>query len=359
MRYEVKMPSLGADMESGKLMEWKIVPGAFVRKGQTIAIVETTKSAVEIESFREGRVIELLGKIGEIIPVGQIIASFDVEGPVAVEVTKERKKISPAARKLALEKHLALENIIGSGPQGEVTLKDVETFSGMAKDEMSVVNVRQAIAKAMIRSKSEIPHYYLKSQVSLDHLLSWLDDKNASLDPEKRIMVPAMLLRAIIKSLQKFPSLNGHYENGVFTSSESIHLGMAITLKKEGVLVPALLDAQNLGSHELNQSLQDLIHRTHHQELKNRELTEGTITVTNVGDLGSDEVFGIIFPPQVALIGLGRIRRVPVVDNTGLRPGFVVSITLSADHRVSDGLTGARFLSEVEKWLNDPHKLEE
>lgn len=361
MKYNVTMPSLGADMDEGKLMDWKIAPGDHVKKGQTMAIVETTKSAVEIESFREGKVLELVGKAGEVIPVGQIIAYFDVEGAPSVEEqspapVKGRVKISPAARKLAQEKHIDLEKIKGSGPQGQIELKDIESLGAPVP---SGVNIREAIARAMAQSKKEIPHYYLKNRIGLDPLMNWLDQKNAALAPEKRLMVPVVLFRAIIKSLKEFPQLNGHFKNGHFDHNEAIHLGVTIALKTGGVLVPALLDAHLMTMEELNISFQDLLLRTKNGELRNRELTEGSVTVTNVGDLGSDEVFGIIFPPQVCLIGLGKIHTAAVVDGPTVRPGLVIDVTLSADHRVTDGLTGARFMSLIEKNLMHPSLLEE
>ena len=148
--------------------------------------------------------------------------------------------------------------------------------------------------------------------------------------------------------------MNGYYKDGMFQASEAIHLGIAIALKAGGVLVPAILDAQKMNLAELNTAFQDLAQRTTKGELKNRELTEGTVTITNMGDLGTEEVFGIIFPPQVAIIGLGRIHKAPVVDKETIRAGFVMDLTLSADHRVTDGLAGARFMALIEKKLKNP-----
>jgi pyruvate dehydrogenase E2 component (dihydrolipoamide acetyltransferase) len=360
MIYNVPMPSLGADMDHGKLMNWKIKPGDEVKKGQMIAEVETTKSTVEIESFKEGRVLDLLGKIGEDVPVGQPIARFEVVGSdLAPETTEKisdiRLKISPAARKFAGDRSIDLSQIKGSGPEGQIELKDVEVKTQPIK---SGSNLRLAIAKAMSHSKKEIPHYYLKSQVNLGALLKWVDEKNKSLPPENRLLVPVVLFRAVIKSLQDYPQMNGYFKNEVYGPSQPIHLGVAIALKTGGVLVPALLDAEKMNLMELNTAFQDLVQRTQRGELRNRELTEGTVTVTNMGDLGSEEVFGIIFPPQVALIGLGRIHKMPVVEKEIIKPEFVIDITLSADHRVTDGLNGARFLASLERNLKNPSQLE-
>jgi pyruvate dehydrogenase E2 component (dihydrolipoamide acetyltransferase) len=362
MKYNVTMPSLGADMEHGKLMEWKIKPGDMVKKDQTIAIVETTKSAVEIESFREGKVLELVGNIGDDIAVGGTIAFFEVAGEEKGPA-EPRLKISPVAKKIAQEKQIDLTKVKGTGRDGQIELNDVQLYADQkiktSPRPTSVVNIREAIAKAMSRSKKEIPHYYLKTRISLDALMSWIEEKNNVLPAEERLMVPVVLIRAIILAIKEHPLMNGQYRNDVFEASSSIHLGMAIALKTGGVLVPALLDAQEKTLAELNAAFQDLLVRTRKGELKNRELTEGTFTVTNVGDLGTDEVFGIIFPPQVALVGLGRIHKSAVADNGLIRSGFVIDVSLSADHRVTDGLSGSRFLAKIEKILLNPSMLED
>lgn len=363
MKYQVPMPSLGADMDLGKLMVWKIKPGDEVKKGQTIATVETTKSAVEIESFRDGKVLELVGKEGEELRVGNTIAIFDVKGEEKMATEKDRLKISPAARKLAAQSHIDLTAVKGSGPEGEIELKDVESLVSQKaqapSEHTSIVNIREAISKAMSRSKREIPHYYLKTRVSIDALMEWIDYKNKRLPSDARLMVPSVLLKGIIQAIKKFPMMNGYYANGTFEVKDSINLGIAVSLKNGGVLVPAIMGTEEMTLEKLNTSFQELLIRTRKSELKNRELTEGTITVTNVGDLGSHEVFGIIFPPQVALIGLGRIRKSAIEDDGVVKAGFIIDVTLSADHRVTDGLSGSRFLAEIEKIFLNPRMLED
>ncbi|MGZ3787875.1 MAG: dihydrolipoamide acetyltransferase family protein [Bacteriovorax sp.] len=361
MNYDLPMPSLGADMDEGKLMEWKIKVGDFVKKNQIIAAVETTKSVVDIESFREGVVMNILAKEGEVIQVGKSIAVLDVsKEEILDQAAALRLKISPAAKKMAEENHIDLSLIKGSGAEGEITLKDVEQkLKGKTEKAYFGVNLRDAISAVMSRSKKEIPHYYLKKRMHLDALMSWLDDKNKTLAPNDRILLPALLMKAVIVAVKKFPEMNGYYEREKFGPSSAVNLGIAFSIKGGGVMVPAVLDAHKMTITEFNRAIQDLAMRTKEGGLKNREMTEGTITVTNVGDLGSDEVFGIIFPPQVAIVGIGHIRKEPIIDRQDqLRAGFVVDITLSADHRVSDGLLGARFLNEIEKNLNAPQLLE-
>lgn len=369
MNYDLPMPSLGADMDEGKLIEWKIKIGDKIKKNQVIASVETTKSVVDVESFREGEVISIIAKVGDVIQVGKPIAVLDILGDEILDkkesvqkILKEegpRYKISPAAKKLAEANHVDLRELKGSGVSGEITLKDVEEkIQPKSEKGFSGINLRAAIAAVMARSKREIPHYYLKKRVNLDILMNWLDETNKKLNPEERILMPALLMHVVTASLKKFPEMNGYYKDDLFQASSSVHLGIAFSIKGGGVMVPAVLDADKMSAADLNQAVQRLSLKVKEGGLTSRELSEGTFTITNVGDLGSDEVFGIIFPPQVAIVGIGHIRKEAIVDQQQqVRAGFVVDITLSADHRVSDGLLGARFLNEIEKRLNNPLSL--
>ncbi|MDO9181088.1 MAG: dihydrolipoamide acetyltransferase family protein [Bacteriovorax sp.] len=360
MNYNLPMPSLGADMDEGKIVEWKIKTGDSVKKNQIIASVETTKSVIDIESFREGVVMNLLKSVGDVVHVGETIAIFDILGEEILDQKEQRIKVSPAAKKMCEDNHIDFKQMIGTGKEGEITLQDVENKLQSTKVEkiFSGKNLRQAIASLMSRSKKEVPHYYLKKRIHLDLLMKWQDETNRNVDPSRRLLTPVLLMKAVINSLKKYPEMNGIYKDENFAFSTNIHLGFAIAFKEGGVLVPAILDADAMSILELNAAVLDLITRARDGHLKSRELSEGTFTITNIGDLGSDEVFGIIFPPQVALIGIGHIRKEPIIDSQDLvRAGFVVDITLSADHRVSDGILGAKFLNEIDKNLNSPSSL--
>lgn len=364
MIYNLPMPSLGADMDEGKLMEWKIKVGDRVKKNQVIATVETTKSVVDIESFREGDVKTLVAKEGDVIQVGKAIAVLDILGDEILDLDKAQLlKISPVAKKMAEDHQLDLSLLKGSGAGGEITLKDVEAkistkILSKEQKEFSGINLRQAIALIMSRSKKEIPHYYLKKRINLDSLMNWLDESNKNLTPTERLLLPTLLMRAVTVALKKFPEMNGYFKEGKFEVSSIVNLGIAFSIKEGGVMVPAILNAGQMSLTDLNKAIQNLALRTKEQSLTSRELSEGTITVTNVGDLGSDEVYGIIFPPQVSIVGIGRVRKEAIVDSQNqLRSGVVVDFTLSADHRVSDGLLGARFLAEIDKVVNNPLSL--
>lgn len=358
MIYDLPMPSLGADMDEAKMIEWKIKLGDIVKKNQTIASVETTKSVIDVESFHEGKIMELVAKIGDVIKVGRPILKMETSEEI-VAPSVARIKISPAAKKLAEENHINISSLKGTGNEGEITLKDVQNLVSVKPEKTHTgVDLREAIASLMTKSKKEIPHYYLHRQVCLDTFMQWIDKKNKSLPVDDRILVPAAMMMAVIYALKKFPDLNGYFKNGRYEKQDAINLGVAFSVKGGGVMAPAVLECGQKNLMDFNKSFLDLADRTRKASLKSRELSEGTITVTNVGDLGSDQVYGVIFPPQVALIGLGRIRKGPVVDGDIIKSGFVIDITLSADHRVSDGLYGSRFLKEIEHILNEPFILE-
>lgn len=395
MKYSVTMPSLGADMEHGKLLKWYVKPGDAIKKGDLIAVVETQKSAVDIESFRSGTVLELIGEIDSVIDVGAVIAVMEVEAGADGDATGElphnpataapspapemhpakplspagptsavsRLQVSPAARRLAEQSGVAIQTLAGSGPDGVIELRDVQAALGKPSGQApsasaSLINIRDAIARAMSRSKREIPHYYLQSQLHIDALTAWLDAHNRALPPERRLFLPAVLMRATVLALQECPDMNGYFENGAYAPKSDIHLGITVALKPNGVMVPAILDAHTLSLAELNMAFIDLVQRTRTGKLRNRELTDGSVTVTNVGELGADAVTGVIFPPQVALVGFGRVRKAAIVDSDGgLRAGLVLDASLAADHRVSDGMAGSKLLGAIGRLLAQPDRL--
>lgn len=388
MRYAVTMPSLGADMDEAKLLEWHIRPGDAIRKNDIIATVETQKAAVSIESFRSGTVLELIGKIDEIIPVGSVIAYMEVENdefttsmpapaaappasspapentPTPATTSHPRLRVSPAARRLAGQYGIDLASLQGTGADGAISLQDIEAArtvlagTDAEKKSTSLLNIRDSIARAMSRSKREIPHYSLHSRLQLDTLVAWIDSQNQTLAPEQRLLLPATLMRAVVLALQANPDMNGYYENGAFQPKKEINLGVTVALKPGGVMTPAILDAHTMTLTELNTAFADIVQRTRSGKLRNREMTDGTVTVTNLGDLGADSVTGIIFPPQVALVGFGRVRKAPVLDGDNVRPGIVLDISLSADHRVSDGIAGSRLLNAISRLLDQPEHLD-
>jgi pyruvate dehydrogenase E2 component (dihydrolipoamide acetyltransferase) len=403
---EFKLPSLGSDMDEGTLLEWKVGVGDKVKKGQVVAIVDTTKAAVDVEIWQEGVVHELIAEIGQKMPVGAVMAllleagetapakvgaggtakpvtaaapavaaAVPITPPAAAVVAAAapgRRMISPAARKHAEEQGIDLDGITGTGPHGAVTLEDVENAAAArpapAAEKAAIkpaepqasraADMRKTIAAAMSRSKREIPHYYVSEDIPLAKALAWLQAANAQRPMAERLLPAALLLKAVAMALKRYPELNGYWRDGGFVPVAAINLGVAISLRQGGLIAPALLNADGKPLTLLMQELTDLVKRTRAGSLRSSEMNEATITVTNLGDQGSQAVFGVITPPQVALVGFGRVAERPWAENGGLKVLPVVTASLSADHRISDGHRGALFLIELNELLQRPEELE-
>ncbi|SPJ14570.1 putative pyruvate dehydrogenase, E2 component, dihydrolipoamide acetyltransferase [Burkholderiales bacterium] len=385
---EFKLPSLGADMDEGTLLEWKVKPGDAVKKGQIVAIVDTTKAAVDVESWQEGTVAELVIMPGNKIPVGTVLATFlePGEAPGAARPAStsaaapapsrapetvgagasrtSRRMVSPAARVHAQEYGIDIDAVVGTGPHGAVRLEDVEQAArkkataktGTAPGDKST-EMRKTIAAAMARSKREIPHYYVAEVISMSRALAWLGQENAKRPIPDRLLPAALLLKAVAVALKRFPEFNGTFREGAFNAAAKVHLGVAISLRQGGLIAPALLDADTKPLSQLMQELSDLVKRCRAGSLRSSEMSEATITVTNLGDQGTEEVFGVIYPPQVALVGFGRIVERPWAENGGLKVVPAVTASLSADHRVSDGHRGSLFMIELRELLQQPEEL--
>ena len=374
------MPSLGSDMESGKLVEWLVKPGDTVAKGDIVAVVETQKGAIEIETFEAGTVERLLVEPDTEVPVGTAIAYIRGEGvpaapaaallpeagkpkparkATAAEAT--RAKISPAARRRAQELELDPATLSGTGAGGAVTLEDVERAgsaapaAGVAEDPGA--GMRRAIAAAMTRSKREIPHYYLATTVDMTRALDWLAEENRRRPVAERLLYGALLIRATALALKEVPELNGFWRDDAFVAGAGIHVGMAISLRRGGLVAPAIHDADTKDIGAVMHAFRDLVQRARGGRLRGSELSDPTVTVTSLGENGVETVFPVIYPPQVAIVGFGSAveRPWPVDGRVGLRR--VISASLAADHRVSDGHRGAVFLRALDRHLQNPEGL--
>jgi pyruvate dehydrogenase E2 component (dihydrolipoamide acetyltransferase) len=405
------MPSLGADMEAGKLVEWLVKPGDAVTRGQVVAVVETQKGAIEVECFQEGRVAQLEALLGQTLPVGAPLAVILAPGettapeapaapakpvpateptPPAVAVAPPpppSKPVapppspasrpaqagagpaaSPAARARAAELGLDLSTIKGTGPGGAVLLADVEAAATAlpapeaapprrGKPGLDIPAMRHAIAAAMARSKREIPHYYLAQTIDLQPAAGWLARTNAVRAPDARLLMSTLFLRVTALAARKVPGMNGHFVDGAFRPSEGVHVAPAISLRGGGLVTPAIRNTDMLGLDALMATLRDLVERARVGRLRSSEMTDGTITMTSMGETGADMITGVIYPPQVAIVGFGAPTRRPWVEDEAVVPRLTVVLTLAADHRVSDGRLGARFLAEIARLLQNPEGL--
>ena len=417
---EFRMPSLGADMETGKLVEWLVVPGQRVRRGDIVAMVETQKGLFEVEIFADGVMGELLIQPGQTVPVGTLLATIDNgtagtgeqppapadagAGRVAAQpedaasaaapttgtstpapvTTPGRIASSPSARQLALELGVDLATVTGTGPHGAIGRGDVEAAArdagakppapvepvSPAQAEPSAEKaadkpaptaamkaMRQAIAAAVSRSNREIPHYYLESEIDLSRPLKWLEEENRKRSLRERILPVALLVKAVALALREVPELNGFWQNDQLEVRPDIHIGFALALRQGGLISPAVHHVDQLGVGEVMERLVDLIERTRTGHLRGSEMTDATVSVTSLGDRGVRTVYGVIYPPQVALIGFGRISERPWAEDGMLGVRRCVTATLAADHRATDGHQGALFLEALNRHLNLPETL--
>jgi pyruvate dehydrogenase E2 component (dihydrolipoamide acetyltransferase) len=280
---------------------------------------------------------------------------------VAQESPASRKPASPAARRRARELDVDVEQLAGTGPHGAVTVQDVERAARPPEEPAippdKALVMRKAIAAAMSRSKREIPHYYLSQTIPMRRALDWLTAENAKRAVTARLLMGAVQLKAVALALQGFPDFNGFWKDGAFQPAVGIHLGVAISLRQGGLVAPAIHAVAELSLDELMRALEDLVRRARAGSLRSSEMSGPTITVTNLGDQGVDTVHGVIYPPQVALVGFGQLAERPWAQNgmIGAMPTVVAS--LAADHRASDGHRGARFLAAIAARLQEPETL--
>lgn len=445
---EFKMPSLGADMESGTLIEWMVKPGAEVKRGDIVAIVGTEKGEIEVEIFEDGTVEALLVTAGADVPVGAPLAMIRGVGeavpvakpepvpataqvaetagtpqqppavpPVTTPVTTSpvttnghRVRVSPLARKVATELGVDPAQVTGTGTNGAITRDDIEAAAAKLKEATALkappptakvhaaaevsapaapkvatpkvaetaappvaqsvapkaaagkpvdfaTGMRHAIALAMARANREIPHYYLQTHIDMQKALAWLETENQKRSIKERILPAVILIKAVAKALAQTPELNGYWVDDHLQPQEAINIGFAIALRQGGLVTPAIQNADLKTIDELMEAIRDLIMRTRAGRLRSSELTEATITLTNLGDLGVETVYGVIYPPQVALVGFGKIIDQPWVEGgmLGIRP--VLTATIAGDHRATDGRTGAQFLDLLNKLLQQPEML--
>jgi pyruvate dehydrogenase E2 component (dihydrolipoamide acetyltransferase) len=464
-----KMPSLGADMESGFLREWHVKPGDRIRKGDIIAEVETQKGIIEIEVFEEGIIGELLVKLDEQVPVGTSMATILTEAEAAngkaipaqeTETPKPERgkaipeaaptatasaipgqgptphhiRASPLAKRIAAEKGIDMATVHGTGPEGAITRDDVEhaiaaqvapamaeaapaipevkesvvserkvpagpaipettvpTYAApqvaipetgketsppvipgpataipeattpatpipTTKASASADTIRMAVAAAMNKSNREIPHYYLETRIDMSKALAWLSETNKQRPVKERLLMAALLIKAVAKALSNVPDLNATWEDGL-QRKESINVGYVVALRTGGIIVPTIHETDTKSVDEIMQSLNDLIPRARALKLRSSELADSTITVTSLGEAGVEVVYGVIYPPQVALVGFGGIAEQPWSENGMLTVRPVLTATLAADHRASDGSTGSKFLTAIKKYLQQPETL--
>jgi pyruvate dehydrogenase E2 component (dihydrolipoamide acetyltransferase) len=418
---EVTMPSMGADMTEGTIVKWLKAEGDQVKRGDKLAEIETDKTVVEMESYNEGLLKKIVIGEGELVPVGQVIAYIGgaddkvpdapaaapkaaatpapepaAAAPAAPEAkpapapqpvaaapnapaaaasnSDGRVKASPMARKLATERGLSISQIPGTGPGGRVTRDDVLNFRPSPAfaqvmpqmvqrtvdgSDTPLTNMRKAIARVTVRSKTDAPHYYVTHAVDMTDAMHFRAQLNEALQESGvRISVNDMILKAIINALVKLPKWNSFFKGDRLEGHPDINIGVAIALS-EGLIVPAIMRAQNMSLVEISGAAKDLGKRARGEggSLTQEELTMGTFGTSNLGMFGTDTFAAIIVPPQSGIIAVGAVKPTPVVRHDQIVIRQMMNATISADHRVGDGAEAAIFLGEVQKNLENPTRL--
>jgi pyruvate dehydrogenase E2 component (dihydrolipoamide acetyltransferase) len=411
---EFVMPALGADMQAGTLLQWLKQPGDTVAKGDIVAVVHTDKADVEVEVFTSGVIEKLVIEPGGEVPVGTVLAVIREDGAPAPpaeayaapppepaaplpEPAAPHVVISPSARHLAEELGLDPASIRGSGPRGRIQRKDVEAAAAAREvgaaptpsvpepsvapaaapaptaapappppppkpaapataDERNAA-MRRAIAAAMSRSKREIPHFYLAQTIDMSNAIAWLAQENQRRPVTERLLHGVLLLKAAALALREIPELNAVWDGDELVRRDDINVGVAISLRGGGLVAPALHDTDQMSLDELMHGLRDLVSRARSWSLRSSEMSDPTITVTSLGERGVETAFGVIFPPQVAIVGFGTMVERPWISEGQILACPVVNATLSADHRVTDGHRASAFLAAIDRLLQEPDKL--
>ena len=396
MPTDVIMPALGVAQEKGTLLNWLKAEGQSVTKGEPLMEIETDKATVEIEAPASGVLTNVTASAGDEVPVGNRIAVILAPGESPTQVARqvphpfpvgegrgegrasplmpqgksitqtphlgEKVLASPAAKRIAKERGLDLGLIKGSGPDGAILAEDVlKAITGQAtatagppkiKERVQLTPMRRIVGERMTKSKQTAPHFYLSMDVDMTEITRWrnaLKEKGESLMPS----INDFILSVCARALRDFPSLNAAFTDNEVQIFSDINIGMAVALE-EGLVVPVIRNADRLSLQELASQSRELAEKAQKKKLFPLDYEGGTFTVSNLGMFGVDNFIAIINPPQCAILAIGQVapRVVPHGEGIAVRP--MMTMSLSADHRVVDGAIAARFLQEVKRLLERP-----
>ena len=407
MSTQVLMPALSPTMSEGKLSKWLVKEGDVVKAGDLIAEIETDKAIMEFESSEDGTIIKLLIKEGEEnIKVNEPIAvlgtsnlqslSKDVdrknidaierknknnetllikkevssENPLNKIDSKKRIKISPLAKRIALQNNINFNEIKGSGPLGRIIKVDIvnlinkndkinstTVLKPLTTEEefIPLTPMRKTIANQLGKSKREIPHFYLRKSVYVDRLLSARKLLNKKLEQKEiKISINDIIIKAIAHALYNNPDCNVTWGEDKIIKSKSTDVAIAIAID-EGLITPVIKDIKNKNLSDISLETKSLIERSKNRRLKADELNGGTITISNLGMMGIDNFDAIINPPHGSILAVGKTQEVVCFDeNEKIIKKTIIQLTLSVDHRMIDGAVGAKFLNEIASFLEEP-----
>lgn len=417
----VSMPKLGFDMAEGTLVRWVVNEGENISKGAVLAEIETDKATVEVESNYSGVLLHQLVQQGTVVPVNDPIAvigepgeTVDIEALVAKPVEAEKPSevehpvetppkeeilpspapapeavgmsilASPLARSMAMELGIDLRQVRGTGPGGRITKKDIEAYrvSGLqpAPAEAAVAapaaptlpavqfvretrrlpmpKLRGTIGRRMTESMQQAPHFYVTHEYDVEALLDLRKVINALLPEDDKLSVNDFIVRAAALTLLEFPNLNASLDlrNNVLIYHGEINIGVAVAVEN-GLLTVVNRNTDQKSVHQISLELKAMVNRARAMKVHPEDIEGSTFTVSNMGMYDVDHFTAIINPPEAAILAVGSARQVPVVKDGELKVGSRMKATLSIDHRVSDGVEGARFLQAMAKYIEEPFRL--
>lgn len=417
MASRVVMPKLSDTMEEGKILRWLKQVGDKVETGQTLAEVETDKATVEMEAYTNGVIRKLIASPGETIKIGAVIAVIgspdeDISAllepvapphaadatppmaprpaprpssdsarpaPTAMPIraaavpqglphdagTNRALRASPLALRMAAEAGVDVNALQGSGPQGRVIKRDIEAAIARASasqaspaaaqpvgdvQEIPLSSMRRTIAKRLVQSKAPVPHFYLTVDVAADRL--W-DAYRALREESYPISLNDVIIKASASALKRHPEVNASFAGDHVKQYSRVHIGLAVAID-DGLITPVIRDADSKSLAEIAAEAKELAERARNRRLQPHEYTGATFSISNLGMMGIEEFSAIINPPEAAILAVGALREVPVVEGGQVKIGRRMKMTLSVDHRVADGAQGARFLATLKRMLENP-----
>jgi len=407
MAVAIKLPRMSDTMEEGTIVSWFVKVGDTVKSSEMIADVETDKATMELENFEKGEVLHLNVAEGETVPVETVIAIIGKKGedfqhlltsdsietvdetpkeleipaeepqttsaaPVKASVVSEpltssdvRVFASPLAKKMAEEKGISLSQVNGSGDNGRIVKKDIENFKPTTQnttdaigvesfEDVSITQMRKTIAKRLAESKFTAPHFYLTKEIRMDAVMDARKRMNEY--SESKISVNDLVVKATALALKKHPNVNSSWLGDKIRRNYHVHIGVAVAVE-DGLLVPVVRFADSKSLSQIGKEVKGLAGKAKNKELQPKDWEGNTFTISNLGMFGIDEFTAIVNPPDACILAIGSSKETVIVENGEMKPGHIMKVTLSCDHRVVDGVTGAKFLQTFQELLEEPVRL--
>ena len=402
MATNVVMPQMGYDMREGTVVRWYKQEGETVDRGEVIADIETDKATVEFEAYTGGVLGRIVAEAGIAVPVGELIAIITEPGEAVPEVAAAAAPVaapapaaapspepapataapapsadgevraSPIARRLARERGIDLGSVTGTGPNGRITERDVENYQppaaapapspaatpvpAPADSRIELSRMRQTIARVTSDSKTTAPHFYVTAEIDMGKAMQLRRDVNDEADPENRVSVNDLMVKACALALANHPKFNAFFRGDHLEVHGAMNIGIAIALES-GLILPGVSNCESKSLLQIAAATKDLISRANSGTLRNEEYSSTTFSISNMGMFDVESFTAIIYPPHAAILAVGSVKEQPVVRDGQLAVGTMMKATLSTDHRVADGAEAAQFLMEIKRVLENPVSL--